>query len=79
METEIYKELVSFEQHRGRFCPFIHKLLTDCHCSDMRSMKVEEAIYYCGANYGKCGIYKMLKTGGKDIQFLSDSVCREKI
>lgn len=79
MKTETYKELISLEQHKGRFCPFIHKLLKDCHSSDMRSVKIEEAIYYCGANYDKCNIYKSLKEKNNSGPLILDSLQKEDL
>lgn len=49
-------------------CPLVHCFLPACYCTEMKSTRVEEAIYYCGANYSKCAIYKKLKKANK-LQF----------
>ena len=48
----------------SRQCPFFNNLFPGCRGTDMRSIKIEEVIYYCGTNYGKCNIYKSLKDNG---------------
>lgn len=63
----------------GHQCPFINRILTDCHCSDMRSVKIEEAIYYCGANYDKCNIYKSLKKKNNIPSLIIDSLQKEDL
>lgn len=55
----------------GRLCPFIDHLLTGCYSSSMVSITVEEAIYYCGTNYGKCERYQLLQARGEDISVLN--------
>lgn len=75
----IDKASTEFESHKDKECPFIHSLVSGCHCTEMKSTRIEDAIYYCGANYRKCEIYKMIKTGGKDIKFPTDSVCMGKV
>lgn len=53
----------------GRLCPYIGRLLSRCYCADMASIKVEEAIYYCGANYGQCKTYQDIKAKDECISF----------
>lgn len=59
------KETIEFENYKGRKCPFINEILSACHCSDMRSTNIENAIYYCGANFIECPVYWKLKKDGK--------------
>ena len=42
-------------------CPLLHLPLDDCYCSNINSLNAEAAIYYCGAHYEKCEIYKAHK------------------
>ncbi|MDH3973426.1 MAG: hypothetical protein OEV42_04015 [Deltaproteobacteria bacterium] len=39
-------------------CPLIKKPFEECYCMNMSSMKIYDAIYYCGNNYKLCPIYK---------------------
>lgn len=71
------KETIEFENYKGRKCPFINEILSACHCTDMKSVRIEEAIYYCGANYRKCDIYKGLKKTDNIISPVSGNVQRE--
>ncbi len=41
-------------------CPLADKLFSECHCSSMSSLSVQESVYYCSNNYEKCGIYENL-------------------
>lgn len=43
-------------------CPFIHTFSPSCYCTEMKSTRIEDAIYYCGGDYQKCNIYNNLKT-----------------
>ena len=63
----------------GSQCPFIHDFLKDCHCTNMKSVKVEEAIYYCGANYNKCSIYKSLKEKNNSRSLILDALQKEDL
>ncbi len=38
-------------------CPFIKDSFRECYCTDMNSLKADEAIYYCGGHYEECAIY----------------------
>lgn len=39
-------------------CPLIRKAYKECYCMDMNSMKIYDAIYYCGNHYKLCPIYR---------------------
>ena len=39
-------------------CPLIKKSYKECYCMDMNSMKIYDAIYYCGNHYKLCPIYR---------------------
>lgn len=39
-------------------CPLIRKSYKECYCMDMNSMKIYDAIYYCGNHYKLCPIYR---------------------
>ena len=53
-------------------CPFVQNPHKDCHCVDMNSRKVNDAIYYCQKNFKKCKIYKRLL---KERQHAQDTGC----
>lgn len=42
---------------RSGKCPFIEDSFRECYCNDMRSLKTDEAIYYCGKHFEECPIY----------------------
>lgn len=68
METVKNEKLHTVKKNIGPHCPFIHSFSPGCYCTDMKSVRVEEAIYYCGGNYRKCNIYKSLtKKAGSEI------------
>jgi hypothetical protein len=41
-----------------QLCPLIGELGHECFSSNLRSLNVEAAIYYCGKNFTQCEIYK---------------------
>jgi hypothetical protein len=43
-----------------RLCPFVNEPRKECHCYDLRSQNIMEAIVYCGGTYGNCEIYRRL-------------------
>lgn len=44
-----------------RICPFVEDPHEDCYCFGiMNSLKVSQAVYYCGNNFEECEIYKRI-------------------
>lgn len=41
-------------------CPFIYEPYEDCYCAAMNCRNTEKAHYFCGENFPRCGIYKMM-------------------
>ena len=42
-------------------CPFLEAPCGDCYVVKLDSMTVERAIFYCGAEYEKCEMYRRLE------------------
>ncbi len=60
------------QKKRDSICPFVQNSHKGCHCVDMNSRKVNDAIYYCQENFKKCEIYKRLL---KERQHAQDTDC----
>jgi hypothetical protein len=39
-------------------CPFVREPFPECHCSQMSSVKIPKAIYYCQEHFDACAIYR---------------------
>jgi len=39
-------------------CPIIEEPFPECHCSEMTSVKISDAIYYCQEHYLECPIFR---------------------
>lgn len=79
METAIGEKRRVIRKSPSSYCPFINTLSPGCYCTEMKSTRVEEAIYYCGENYQKCRIYKKLKAKNNNSLLVLDLLQKEDL
>ena len=59
-EKLTFRQINKTFKTKGR-CPFIGNSFPQCYCMDMNSLRIDDAIYYCGKNFTLCPIYNEKK------------------
>ncbi len=55
-------------------CPLIGLFYKECHCTNLTSLNIRSAIYYCAKNYEECDIYRgmVARNGAPDSELLNN-------
>ncbi len=51
------KKRISNQSTKSKRCPFIHKPFKECYCLNLRSINIQDAIFYCIGSFEECEIY----------------------
>jgi hypothetical protein len=43
---------------RQGMCPYLEEPFPECHCSEMTSVKIVDAIYFCQQHFSACPVFR---------------------